>query len=319
MSGIVLGNITMDNITFQPKVFVFTTITSTQAFTVPAGVTSINVLLVGGGGAGGSGWQGGGGGGGGFVEDTLAVTPGTSYTITIGAGGTAGFTSARTGSNSTIAFTSNSTVVLTAIGGGAGTGETITANTTNSIGSAGGSGGAGCHPVFANGVSSFNTGLNVVGFSSTQNSTMGYGIGFSGGNGRAQQNGTYGGVSCNDYILVGGGGGGAGGVGQTWSLTSASGTLRGGNGAPGLQSSLLGTATFYAAGGGGGLRPVNGSLASYIPGVGGTGGGGNASTTPTAGTVNSGSGGGGMSRVNNSFGGNAGSGGSGICVIRYSQ
>lgn len=68
--------------------------TSSSSWTAPAGVTVATVLLVGGGGAGGGAnantnhRTGGGGGGGQVVLATVPVTPGVSYTITLGAGGT---------------------------------------------------------------------------------------------------------------------------------------------------------------------------------------------------------------------------------------
>jgi hypothetical protein len=61
-------------------------------FVVPAGVTQLRVSVWGGGGGGGAGmnvspYAGSGGGAGGYVESTFAVTPGQTYTITVGAGG----------------------------------------------------------------------------------------------------------------------------------------------------------------------------------------------------------------------------------------
>jgi len=73
---------------------------SSSTWTAPAGVTSVNVAMVGGGGGGGYAMQsttsgstsnaGGGGGGGGVVRGTVSVTPGTTYTVTVGAGGAGG-------------------------------------------------------------------------------------------------------------------------------------------------------------------------------------------------------------------------------------
>ena len=74
----------------------------TYYWTVPTGVTSVSVTAVGGGGSGGL-WRyvtsskgtltytygGGGGGSGGISTGTLAVTPGSKLTITVGPGGTA--------------------------------------------------------------------------------------------------------------------------------------------------------------------------------------------------------------------------------------
>ncbi|KKS58205.1 MAG: PE-PGRS family protein [Candidatus Nomurabacteria bacterium GW2011_GWA2_42_41] len=75
------------------------TFASNGTFTVPAGVTSITVEVWGGGGAGGPGgasqnytgyWTytaGGGGGSGGYAKSMFTVTPGATYSIVVGAGG----------------------------------------------------------------------------------------------------------------------------------------------------------------------------------------------------------------------------------------
>lgn len=72
------------------------TFTSSGSFTVPKGITSITIETWGGGGAGGgvgaifSSKGGGGGGGGGYNKvSNYGVTPGNTYTITVGAGGNA--------------------------------------------------------------------------------------------------------------------------------------------------------------------------------------------------------------------------------------
>lgn len=62
------------------------TFTSSGTFVVPAGVTSVTFELIGAGGNGASN-GGGGGGGGGYARGTYGVTPGTSYSIVVGAGG----------------------------------------------------------------------------------------------------------------------------------------------------------------------------------------------------------------------------------------
>jgi hypothetical protein len=69
------------------------TFTASGTWTAPAGVTSAQVILVGGGGGGGGGSQnvaGGGGAGGQVIVRNLTVVPGTTYNITIGAGGQGG-------------------------------------------------------------------------------------------------------------------------------------------------------------------------------------------------------------------------------------
>ena len=69
------------------------TFTASGTWTAPAGVTSAQVILVGGGGGGGGGSQdiaGGGGAGGQVIVRNLTVVPGTTYNVTIGAGGQGG-------------------------------------------------------------------------------------------------------------------------------------------------------------------------------------------------------------------------------------
>lgn len=69
----------------------------TGSFTVPANISNILVEVIGaGGGGGGNGGSygftpGGQGGGGGYVKALIAVTPGASYTVVVGAGGESGY------------------------------------------------------------------------------------------------------------------------------------------------------------------------------------------------------------------------------------
>jgi hypothetical protein len=69
------------------------TYTASGTWTVPSGVSSAQVILVGAGGGGGGGSAavaGGGGGGGQVITKNLTVVPGTTYSVTIGAGGQGG-------------------------------------------------------------------------------------------------------------------------------------------------------------------------------------------------------------------------------------
>jgi hypothetical protein len=74
-------------------------------WTVPAGVTSVRLLVVGGGGSGSAGissiyWPAGGGGGAVIANSSISVTPGNSVTISVGAGGAAtAATSGAVGNN----------------------------------------------------------------------------------------------------------------------------------------------------------------------------------------------------------------------------
>lgn len=75
----------------------------TTSWTAPAGVTSVEYLVVAGGAGGGNGYDSGGGGGGAggmVLTGILSVTPGNSYTITVGYGGTGG-ADTRTNNNGT--------------------------------------------------------------------------------------------------------------------------------------------------------------------------------------------------------------------------
>ena len=103
--------------------------TESTTWTAPEGVANVEYLVVAGGGGGGTGgpggFQGGGGGAGGYRTGTgLTVSPGTSYTITIGAGGSGGPApspaSGANGSNSGLYAASPFPAIWSAGGGGGG-------------------------------------------------------------------------------------------------------------------------------------------------------------------------------------------------------
>ena len=110
-------------------------IVSTGTWTAPAGVTKVRAIAIGGAGGGGSGCcVAASGGGGGFDSGTLTVTPGTTYTVTIGAGG-AGVSSGTGGSGGETWFGVNSgSKLLSATGG---TGATGVGNGSSGSGSVG--------------------------------------------------------------------------------------------------------------------------------------------------------------------------------------
>lgn len=124
--------------------------TANGTFTVPAGVSRIFVTLLGGGGGGGGGGRdasgvcipGGGGGAGEYkYRIPVAVTPGQSIAVTVGAGGTGGTTILANQSsplpNGTGGGVSSFGAYVTASGGGGGNGG------FTGSGSVGGAGGAG--------------------------------------------------------------------------------------------------------------------------------------------------------------------------------
>jgi hypothetical protein len=256
------------------------------------------ILVVAGGGAGGAG--GGGGAGGLLYYGTESVTNrttpngiaqtltrGTTYTVTIGAGGTVAGggnlgSIALQGANTSVTGTS---ISMTAIGGGAGA-----TSVTTYGGGAAGSGFKGANGGSGGGAGGNNVGdgFSIPGGAGTGTTTVDR-QGYNGGNCPSVSNSPAGG---------GGGAGGAGGGG-------GGGTA--GNGGIGLQYSINGTATYYAGGGGGGGFSVT-------RGTGGLGGGGTGgldvnSTNSTPGAANTGGGGGGT--------GAGGLGGSGIVIIKY--
>lgn len=140
--------------------------TSSGTFTVPDGVTRIRVRVVGGGGGGGRGSgtnAAAGGGAGGYAEGWYDVTPGSTYTVTVGAGG-AGATSP--GSGGSPGGTTSFGALLSATGGsgqspleaggsgGSGAGGQVNAGGGDGFDATGGAttmGGAGGNSVFGGG------------------------------------------------------------------------------------------------------------------------------------------------------------------------
>ena len=150
-------------------------------------------------------------------------------------------------------------------------------------------------------------GVNSNGLNGGSGGGGGYAGGSTAGNGRVGGTGVAGqgnnggrGNGVNGYGW-GGGGGGAGAAGTTAKSPSP---LVPGDGGNGLQSSITGTATYYA-GGAGGRIDTGGYSATGGLGGGGSGGSGS-NSNGTEGGINTG-GGGGPSKA----------GGSGIVVIRY--
>ena len=263
---------------------------------------SVEYLVVAGGASGGGG---GGGGAGGYRSGSFNnFTRGSSYTLTVGAGGASRTTNLKGNAGSNSQFSS-----ITASGGGGG-GEYI--GTPGDVtGIAGGSGGGG-------------------GWENSGSAT-----GDAGGAGNAGSytpvEGYAGGRSGTNSLVyyTSGGGGGAGAVGGN-ATSSVSGV-----GGTGIENSILGTSYYWAGGGGGG------SQGAQMAGNGGAGGGGGGACHNGAGTyhgtggsglnnggigeTNTGTTRGGNGGTNTGGGGGgmgisvftSGSGGSGIVVLKY--
>jgi hypothetical protein len=221
----------------------------TSPWTVPAGVTSIKVEVWGAGGGGGTGGgAGGGGGGGAYNVATFPVTPGHTFTITVGTGGSSGNAGGATsvtgvdgsvsangggaGGNASFDFGSFSW-----INGGAGSAATGNHNGgaggASSGNGAGGGGGAGNN---GDGTNGSNTSNGTGGAGNPNNST------YIGGNGGAFRNTN--GTGNNGITPGGGGGGGRGSSGFPSFTPFAGGT--GGNGQVVITYSACGTITASA-------------------------------------------------------------------------
>ena len=269
------------------------TFTTDGTLIVPAGFSgNAQVLVVAGGGGGGSGRGGGGGAGGLIYNSNFSLMAGTSYPVTVGAGGAA----EANGSNSVFS-------ILTAIGGGRGGSHNGDPAVTTNNGQNGGSGGGAA--------------INY------------YGNTFAGGNASVGQgnNGATSSTTLPDDPRNTGGGGGfaeAGRAGSGGNVTWSTGTSpKGGDGLYFPQFTAFGSAGWFA-GGGGGSR--GGSDRQGAPaGAGGQGGGGAGSPTGTSplngvsGIPNTGGGGGGGDVIITTplTIGIGGSGGSGIVIVRY--
>jgi len=186
-------------------------------WTVPAGVTTVHVLVVGGGGggehseSGGSNYSGGGGGAGGVIENTAySVTPGASIQISVGGGGGGGIQNVRNaqqGGDSAFG-------TLVAKGGGGG-------------GTTPGNGGGGS--IIAAYIYDDDQGSIYLDFNASPGGT-----GIPGQMGAGASAGITG---TNMGTMYGGAGGGAGG------------DAVGANPGPGRASSITGTSTTYSTGG----------------------------------------------------------------------
>ena len=269
---------------------VYQSFTSSGTFSVPSGVSAVDVLVVAGGGSGGTHHGAGGGAGGLIFRPGFPVTPGGTVTVTVGDGGPAPNNYPSPSPAGERGSTGQDSVfgTLTAKGGGSG------GYAASRAGGPGGSGGGTGGPGGSKGPDGAAT-------QPTQSGDSGnYGFGNAGG---AQNNCSTGG---------GGGAGAAGGNGHPSSSAGPGGVGRAYTIADGT------TSVYYAGGGGGSFYP------STAPGgQGGQGGGGNGGKTnednfpSRVGTANRGGGGGAADRGPGTEG-KGGSGGKGIVIVRWS-
>ena len=292
--------------TILVKVPVITSFTSTGAFTytVPSGVTAVQVLVLAGGGAGNN-IGGGGGGGGVVIHNSFPVTPGGTVPGTVGPGASAP-PSGNHGTPSPGNKGGDSTFgTLTAKGGGGA--ASWSAQTTNAItpqgpGGAGGGGTGDMYGGTAIQPSTSNPGATNYGFP-----------GAAGGNSPSNNGGNNGTTGAGTHS--GGGGGGAGGAGGHPSKVTPGNTATdqqaGRHGGAGLLSTISGSSIYYGGGGGGSshaggynIGNVPGGLGNEPAGTRGQGGG--------DGTAQRGGGGGGGHYPEH----NGSAGGPGIVIVK---
>ena len=273
------------------------TITKSYTITVSNAIPLIiDYMIVGGGGAGGIGYNGGGSGGGGgggiTTASSVSIIAGTTFTISIGAGGAS---TGLNGTTSSIAATSIGFLTIAGSGGGGGYGF-LSAAGGGQDGTSGGGGSAGA--------STSGGGGNPIQSGSTSPGPWGC----AGGSGITAGSAYWSGGGGGGWARVGysgsAGSGGAGGIGSSstciFIISSANANTLGFGQYVGAVSGA------YVAGGGGGGVSATGSPAA---GIGGSGGGANAGAN---GLANTGGGGGGSTTP--SFA--AGTGGSGVVLIR---
>lgn len=261
-SGAITGTPTVAN-TFN------FTITATNNYNQPtarafsiqiADPVSATTLIVAGGGAGGTGYYGAGGGAGGYIESSVDLSLGITYTITVGIGGVGqGSQTSRGGNGGNSSISGTNFTTLTAVGGGGGGSRNADASGGNSNGANGGSGGGACFPSSSGGVGVYP------GSTFLSQTRQGYDGGSTG---------------AGQFSRGGGGGDGP---------TPTSGT-----GASGVASSITGTSVYYAGGGAGSLGTQTGGQGggggSNTPGTANTGGGGGGAAPNNTAGANGGSG-----------------------------
>lgn len=230
------------------------TTAGTYTFTVPTDVTSVTIRAWGAGGGGGGGTNASalrGGGGGGFSSGTFVVTPGATYTVVVGAGGSGNGNPGGAGGAS-IVKNSSGTIILSAAGGnGGGSGTGIGGQSSDGVAPAlggikysGGNGGT-------NGGSNNGGGGGGSAGSTGNGGNGGNGVTGSGGSGGSAGSGTPsgadGGSGGTRNILGGAGSGnagsspGGGGGGRSSSFLTS--TTSGGSGAAGQVTIIWATNT----------------------------------------------------------------------------
>lgn len=234
----------------------------TYQWTAPANVTSVCVVCIGGGAGGGNSLMTAGGGGGLGYKNNISVTPGQSYTVVVGSGGTApgqayyaDRAAANGGNGGDSYFISTSTVK-----GGGGT----PGSGGGYVGDGGGSGGGGSSSGGGGGAGGYSGNGGAGGTFSGNSGSSGSGGGAGGGCGAAGFDGGGGGGGTGIY------GEGSNGAGGTTSSRAGKGGS-GGEDGYGFGGRSGGTGS-YGYGGGGGVGAPQNDVSTQFYGGGGAGG-----------------------------------------------
>lgn len=246
-------------------------------YTVPAGVSTIQLQIAGGGGGGGGAdsARGGDGSAGAQITAVVAVTPGQTLSGTVGGGGVTGHTSGDIsfgfgppctggggggsgfGAGGAGANTNCPGAGYSGGGGGGGGGTTFALNGTILLqaGGGGGGGGGANGPIGGNGASniSLTTAVDCNSFGSGANATTFNGDGGGGGGGGGGHVGGAAGTSHEDWMSSTGGIGGSNCRSSATAVISTSVDANGGSGAPGATVS---TATSGPGGANGYVRII---------------------------------------------------------------
>lgn len=273
---------------------------STTNWAAPNNTNAVRIFIVGGGGGGGgkagglnsAPMSGGGGGGGAVIRKELSVTPGTTYTVTIGAGGAGAVGSGSTGGASSFGN------LLTANGGGGG-GAVATSNTMN-------------NPNVGATMGGFARSVNYIG--STGNRASGGGG--AGGIFQVESSAMY--QNSGNYdignLTVPTQGGGAQYL-PSWNNTYVTNDhyQAGGWGGPGVEQ------YGWGGSGGNGTNVLGRLISGFGAGIGQSNLAGGTVVAAVAATANQGGGGGGggMDQNSNTNNNSGSSGGSGYCRIVY--